>query len=172
MNRPVGLLHTRRVREFECKPFDVACVQYGHSHSRTQVPFALRRVARPVWMRPSEAYFGFEEEEEPKSWLQTESRSDHNPLQTKVSFDSIFSLSFHLCELQNISHVFMGIPQWMFLLAMVQAMVLMPMQTINFTIPCICIKGESVFSLIAYDLVITCSSLLCHVPRSEYGGIQ
>ncbi len=33
------------------QPFDVACVQCEHPHSHTQVPFALRRVARPVWMR-------------------------------------------------------------------------------------------------------------------------
>ena len=40
--------HPHRTR---ARKFDVACVQCGHPHSRTQVPFALRRVARPVWMR-------------------------------------------------------------------------------------------------------------------------
>ena len=44
--------HRMHVRKFKCKPFDVAGVQCEHSHSRTQVPFVLRRVARPVWMRP------------------------------------------------------------------------------------------------------------------------
>ncbi len=47
----LGLIHTGRARKFERKPFDVAYVQCEHSHSRTQVPFALRHVARPVWMR-------------------------------------------------------------------------------------------------------------------------
>ncbi len=47
--------HRTRVRKFERKSFDVACVQCEHSHSRTQVSFALRRVARarPVWTRPN-----------------------------------------------------------------------------------------------------------------------
>ncbi len=27
-------------RNFQCKSFDVACVQYGHPHSHQQVPFA------------------------------------------------------------------------------------------------------------------------------------
>ena len=44
--------HRTRACKFECKPFDVACMQYEHCHSHTQVPFVLRRVAHPVWMRP------------------------------------------------------------------------------------------------------------------------
>ncbi len=50
--RGLGLIHTGRARKFERKPFDVDCPQCEHSHSGTQVPFALRRLARPVWMRP------------------------------------------------------------------------------------------------------------------------
>ena len=38
-----------RVCKFEHKPFDVACMQCEHSHLRTQVLFALRRIAHPVW---------------------------------------------------------------------------------------------------------------------------
>ncbi len=34
--------HRTRACNFQRKPFDVACVQCEHSHSRTQVPFALR----------------------------------------------------------------------------------------------------------------------------------
>ena len=37
-----GPIHTGRARKFKRKPFDVACLQCEHSHSRTQVPFALR----------------------------------------------------------------------------------------------------------------------------------
>ena len=44
-----GLIHTWRAREnSNAKPYDVACVQCEHSHSRTRVPFALRRLARPL----------------------------------------------------------------------------------------------------------------------------
>ena len=42
--------HRTRARKFERKPFDVACVQCEHSHLHQQVPFASRRVARPVWI--------------------------------------------------------------------------------------------------------------------------
>ena len=34
--------HGTLARKFECKPFEVVCMQCEHSHSRTQVPFALR----------------------------------------------------------------------------------------------------------------------------------
>ena len=44
--------HRTRAREFKRKSFDVAGVQCEHSRSHTQVPFALPRVTRLVWMRP------------------------------------------------------------------------------------------------------------------------
>ena len=46
--------HWTRARKFECKSFDVACVQCGHPHSHQQVPFACvaRARARPVWIGP------------------------------------------------------------------------------------------------------------------------
>ena len=49
---PLSLTHTGRARKLERFSFDLACVQCGHSHSHQQVPFAWRRVMRPVWIRP------------------------------------------------------------------------------------------------------------------------
>ena len=44
--------HWTRARKSEHKSFHVACMQCGHPHSHQHFPFALCRVARPVWMRP------------------------------------------------------------------------------------------------------------------------
>ena len=47
--------HRTLAHKFECKSFDVACVQCGYSPSHQQVPFvpfAFVAHARPVWMKP------------------------------------------------------------------------------------------------------------------------
>ena len=46
--------HWTCARKFEHKSSDVACMQCGHPHSHQLVPFALRRVEHPVWMRPEQ----------------------------------------------------------------------------------------------------------------------
>ena len=55
-----------------------ACVQCEHSHSCTQVPFVLRRFARPVWMRSKQRRSRTREQAGFSSKNATRCRTEHN----------------------------------------------------------------------------------------------